>query len=132
MSLAKLKTAIGTSIVVLAIGVGSLVYNAELIPGGVRAAEGSKPKSELDSLRKENELLKVNLQVTLEKIQAQEAELVKLRGQVAKVNSPIGWKVDRLGLTDQRAIELVNDLSLTIELASKLALSPEIESAIKA
>ena len=84
MFLAKLKTVIGTSIVVLAIGVGGLVYNAEFIPGGARAADGDKPKSEVDTLRKENELLKLNLQVTLEKIQAQEAELRKLRGQITK------------------------------------------------
>jgi hypothetical protein len=84
MFLAKLKTVIGTSIVALALGVGGLVYNAELVPGVASAADGTKPKSELEALRKENELLKTNLQVTLEKIQAQEAELFQLRGQGAK------------------------------------------------
>ncbi|MFL5242264.1 MAG: sigma-70 family RNA polymerase sigma factor [Gemmataceae bacterium] len=84
MFLAKLKTVIGTSIVALALGVGGLVYHAELVPGGARAADGNKPKSELEKLRKENELLKTNLQVTLEKIQAQEAELLQLRGQGEK------------------------------------------------
>jgi hypothetical protein len=67
------------------LGVGGLVYNAELVPGGARAADEAKPKSELEKLRKENELLKMNLQVTLEKIIAQEDELKKLRGQPDKV-----------------------------------------------
>lgn len=68
----------------LALGVGGLVYNAELVPGVASAADGTKPKTELEALRKENELLKTNLQVTLEKIQAQEAELLQLRGQGEK------------------------------------------------
>jgi RNA polymerase sigma factor (sigma-70 family) len=89
MFLAKLKTVIGTSIVAVALGVGGLIYNAELVPGGAQAADGANPKSELEKLRKENELLKMNLQVTLEKIIAQEDELKKLRGQSekAKVNA---------------------------------------------
>jgi RNA polymerase sigma factor (sigma-70 family) len=96
MFLAKLKTTIVTGIVALAIGVGGLVYNAEFLPGGARAADGDKPKSELDTLRKELELLKLNLQVTLEKIQAQEAELRKLRGQISKV----GEKTAKDGFQD--------------------------------
>jgi RNA polymerase sigma factor (sigma-70 family) len=83
MFLAKLKTVIGTSIVAVALGIGGLVYNAELVSGGAQAADEAKPKSELEMLRKENELLKMNLRVTLEKIIAQEDELKKLKGQVA-------------------------------------------------
>jgi hypothetical protein len=41
-----------------------------------------KPRSELEALRRENELLKLNLEVVLEKVRAQEAELRTLRGQV--------------------------------------------------
>jgi hypothetical protein len=82
MFLAKLKTVIGTSVVAVALGIGGLIYNAELVPGGAQAADEAKPKSELEKLRKENELLKINLQVTLEKIIAQEDELKKLKGQV--------------------------------------------------
>jgi RNA polymerase sigma factor (sigma-70 family) len=128
MFLAKLKTVIGTSIVALALGVGGLVYNAEVIPGGARAADGDKPKSELDTLRKENELLKINLQVTLEKIQAQEAELIKLRGQVAIANSPPGLKVERLKLAERHLYAL----SRLAELENKRTPSAEIEAAIKA
>src|SRR5262249_30209292 len=51
-------------------------------PGAAHAAapEG-KPPADADALRKENELLKLNLQLTLEKILAQEAELRTLRGR---------------------------------------------------
>ncbi|HEV3238638.1 MAG TPA: sigma-70 family RNA polymerase sigma factor [Gemmataceae bacterium] len=84
MFLAKLKTVIGTGIVAVMLGVGGLIYNAELVPGGAQAADGANPKSELEKLRKENELLKMNLQVTLEKIIAQEEELKRLRGQSEK------------------------------------------------
>jgi RNA polymerase sigma factor (sigma-70 family) len=80
MFLAKLKTAIGTSIVAVALGVGGLIYNAELAPGGAQAADEGKPKTELEMLRKENELLKMNLKVTLEKIISQEEELKRLKG----------------------------------------------------
>src|SRR5262249_30049449 len=39
-----------------------------------------RPLTELEALRKENELLKLNLEVVLEKVRTQEAELRALRG----------------------------------------------------
>src|SRR5262249_42621989 len=68
MFLAKLKTVLGASVVALALGMGGLIYNAEIVLGGARAADDGKPKSELEKVLKENELLKMNLKVTLEKI----------------------------------------------------------------
>jgi RNA polymerase sigma factor (sigma-70 family) len=100
MFLAKLKTTIVTGVVALAIGVGGLVYNAEFLPGGARAADGAKPKSEVDTLRKEIELLKLNLQVTLEKIQAQEAELGKLRAQISKPGEKTANGASRIHLNE--------------------------------
>jgi hypothetical protein len=147
MFLAKLKTVIGTSIVVLAIGVGGLVYNAELIPGGARAADGDKPKSELDMLRKENELLKLNLQVTLEKIQAQEAELRKLRGQITKGGGKAVLDMDGDGLLDvivnERNIDVLpsgvlilkgpkNPLKVDPTQLPQPDLTSEVEAAVKA
>src|SRR5262245_6290784 len=41
-----------------------------------------KPRTELEALRRENELLKLNLEVVLEKVRSQETELRTLRGQV--------------------------------------------------
>jgi hypothetical protein len=99
MFLAKLKAVIGTGIVAVVLGVGGLIYNAELAPGGAQAADEAKPKSELEKLRKENELLKMNLQVTLEKIIAQEDELKKLRGPTAKMKERLGNDVG-VGFTD--------------------------------
>ena len=129
MFLAKLKTVIGTSIVALAVGVGGLVYNAELIPGGARAADGDRPKTELETLRKENELLKINLEVTLEKIKAQEAELRTLRGKVAKVETP------RFHLTEVHEIADAERFFTTAVLAeTSVKYDPvaEVEVAVKA
>jgi regulation of enolase protein 1 (concanavalin A-like superfamily) len=60
----------------------------------VEQQDGDKAKAELEKLRKENELLKLNLKVTLEKVQALEAELRTLRGGVgSKPDKPFetGW-----------------------------------------
>jgi RNA polymerase sigma factor (sigma-70 family) len=76
MFLAKLKAVVVTAVVVAAVGVSVLVVRA----GGSGMAQAAPP-SELEDLRKENELLKLNLRVTLEKIKAQEAEVVALRGR---------------------------------------------------
>jgi RNA polymerase sigma-70 factor (ECF subfamily) len=84
MFLAKLKLAFGAVMVVAALGAGGVAYQV----GGPRVAQAAadgKPLSELEALRKENELLKFNLQVILEKARAQEAELKALRGQAKAV-----------------------------------------------
>jgi RNA polymerase sigma factor (sigma-70 family) len=75
MFLAKLKAVVATVVVVIALGASGLVCYS----GVGQAAPPAKPASELDELRKEIELLKLNLRITLEKIRAQEAELVALK-----------------------------------------------------
>src|SRR5262249_40222999 len=55
--------------------------DAQTVPPPQRA-EG-KPRSEVEALRRENELLRLNLEVVLEKVRAQEAELRALRGRGA-------------------------------------------------
>jgi RNA polymerase sigma factor (sigma-70 family) len=72
MFLAKLKATVATVTVLAILGVGGFVYS-----GGGQ----TKQPSELEALRKENELLKVNLRVTLEKIQTLEKEVASLKGQ---------------------------------------------------
>ena len=47
------------------------------------AAPPDRPLNELEALRKENELLKLNLLVVLEKVRAQEAELHAVRKDLA-------------------------------------------------
>jgi hypothetical protein len=103
MFLAKLKTVIGTSVVAVALGIGGLIYNAELVPAGAQAADEAKPKSELEMLRKENELLKMNLRVTLEKIISQDEELKTFKRQ--------GAAVERINARDAALTKIYTGLS---------------------
>jgi RNA polymerase sigma factor (sigma-70 family) len=80
MFLTRLKLAVGTAMVVVALGAMGLVYRAGGASGAAQAGP-ERPANELEALRKENELLKLNLQVVLEKVRAQEAELRSLRAQ---------------------------------------------------
>jgi RNA polymerase sigma factor (sigma-70 family) len=80
MFLSKLKFVVGVVLVVVALAAGGGAYrsaDAQTVQPPKRA-EG-KPRSELEALRRENELLKLNLEVVLEKVRAQEAELRALR-----------------------------------------------------
>jgi hypothetical protein len=82
MFLTKLKVAAGAVLLTAALGAGGLAYHA----GGARAAQAEKraegkPRTELEALRRENELLKLNLEVVLEKVRAQGAELRALRAK---------------------------------------------------
>jgi RNA polymerase sigma factor (sigma-70 family) len=77
MFLKKLKIVLAIVMVAVALGASSFSYRAAE-PGAPAAA---KPPSELEALRKENELLRLNLLVVLEKVRAQEAELAAVRGK---------------------------------------------------
>jgi RNA polymerase sigma factor (sigma-70 family) len=72
MSLSKLKAVAAALAVAVALGTGGLLYRGADGPAA-RAADGPAAPSEVDALRKENELLKINLQAVLEKLRAQEA-----------------------------------------------------------
>jgi RNA polymerase sigma factor (sigma-70 family) len=126
MFLTKLKLAVGVALVAVALGAGGFVYQAGSGPGAAQAAppESSKSPTELEALRKENELLKLNLQVVLEKVRAQEAELRTLRGQVKA--APIG-----IGAT---FVDLDNDGRLDIFVTAPRLPDPaqEAEAAVKA
>jgi RNA polymerase sigma factor (sigma-70 family) len=83
MWIAKVKVVVAAVFAVAALGAG-VAYHSE----GVRAeqvaqASPAKPRSELERLRREVELLKLNLEVMLEKVRAQEQELRELRGKKA-------------------------------------------------
>jgi RNA polymerase sigma factor (sigma-70 family) len=90
MLVKKLRLTIGVVMVVAAMGAVGFACR----PGAATAQQPStsakghdgKPQSELEALRKENELLKFNLQVVLEKAHAQETELQKLRTHAAQGN----------------------------------------------
>jgi RNA polymerase sigma factor (sigma-70 family) len=94
MFIAKLKTTVATVFAVLLLGTGGLVYCAG--GGGQAVQSQERALNPLEALRKENELLKINLRVTLEKIQAMEVELKRLKGQA---------QVDRLSLNPDAALE---------------------------
>jgi len=78
MFLAKLKATVTTLMVIAVLG-GGLAYSGS---GGGPA----KPQNELDALRRENELLRVNLRVTLEKIEALEKQVKDLKGLASQEN----------------------------------------------
>jgi hypothetical protein len=73
MSVKRVNLAVGT-VAVAALGLLGIAYQA-VGSGSARAAPPDKPDSELEALRKENELLKLNLQIVLEKVRTQEAQL---------------------------------------------------------
>jgi RNA polymerase sigma factor (sigma-70 family) len=83
MFLAKLKVIVATVVVTVALGASGLVYQAS----GQAAPPAGKPAGELEALRRENDLLKLNLEVVLEKVRAQEAELRTLRGRLEAKNA---------------------------------------------
>ncbi len=78
MLLKKLRLVAGAVVVLVALGAVGVGYRAGG-SGSAQAAPPDKPKNELDALRRENELLKINLEVVLEKVRTQEAELRELR-----------------------------------------------------
>jgi RNA polymerase sigma factor (sigma-70 family) len=83
MFIAKLKATVATLMVIASLGAVGLVYS-----GGDETPTGpAKPQSELEKLRKENELLRVNLRVTLEKIQVLGNELRASKGAGIEANN---------------------------------------------
>jgi hypothetical protein len=86
MLLRKLRIVVGVVMVLVALGLGGVGYHAGAMSAAAQAAGPDKPQTELDALRKENELMKLNLLVVLEKVRAQEAELKSLRKDVAASN----------------------------------------------
>jgi RNA polymerase sigma factor (sigma-70 family) len=87
MFLAKLKLAMGAVMVVAALGAGGVAYQV----GGPRAAQAApdgKPVSELEALKRENELLRYNLQLVLEKARALEADVRALKEQAKAATAP--------------------------------------------
>jgi hypothetical protein len=90
MWIAKLKAVVAAVLVVAALGVG-VAYRSEAVwAEQVAQASPGKPRSELESLRRENELLKLNLEVVLEKVRAQEKELRALRAKAVAPQAGLG------------------------------------------
>jgi RNA polymerase sigma factor (sigma-70 family) len=90
MFVSKLKVVVALAMVTMALGASGFVYRAS----GEAAPPAGKPRSELETLRRENELLKLNLEVVLEKVRALDAEVRTLRGRLeAKAVSQVAKPV---------------------------------------
>ncbi len=87
MFLAKLKVVVAAVMVASALGAGGVAYHAGRPAAAQADAPAGKAPQDLEALRKENELLRLNLQVVLEKVKAQEAELCALKGRVGAAAS---------------------------------------------
>ncbi len=79
MLLTKLKFAVTAVMVTVALGASGFIYRA----AGEGAPPPGKPANELEALRRENELLKLNLEVVLEKVRALDTEVRTLKGRQA-------------------------------------------------
>src|SRR5262249_50046416 len=80
MFLTKLKFAVAF-LLVGALGAGGVAYRGAAATAPAQAP--AKPRSELDELRRQNELLKLTLEVVPEKVRAKEGEIRPLKGQVS-------------------------------------------------
>ena len=89
MFIAKLKAVAAMAVVLAALG--GLAWQAGG-RGSAQAAPPDKPQGEVEALRKEVELLRLNLLVVLEKVRAQEAELTALRGKAQAAHATRTWR----------------------------------------
>jgi RNA polymerase sigma factor (sigma-70 family) len=87
MFLTKLKLAAGLVMVATALGAGGFAYQAGRPAQAQADSPGARPKDDLEALKRENELLRLNVQLILEKVRAQEAELRALKDQKTTVQS---------------------------------------------
>jgi len=107
MFIKQLKIVVAFVLVAVALGASTLAYRA----AEPSAPAASKPLSEVEALRKEVELLRLNLLVVLEKVRAQEAELVALRGKGDK-EAAIAEEIRRRTLAERvrsRELEALKD-----------------------
>jgi RNA polymerase sigma factor (sigma-70 family) len=74
----KLKIVVATFLITAMIGAGGgIAYQA----AGQSAPPREKSPDDVEALRKENELLRLNIQILLEKVRAQEQELAAIKGK---------------------------------------------------
>jgi RNA polymerase sigma factor (sigma-70 family) len=130
MFLQKLKIALVAVMTAVALGAGGFVYQSGTGASRAQAqAAPARPQNELEALRKENELLKLNLQVVLEKVRAQEEQLRALKDKTtARAATALG------DLVTVREAKLATDAGL-LALALGRVVKPdplsEIEDALK-
>src|SRR5262249_4256421 len=97
MFLKKLKLAVVAVLVVAGLGVG-VAYQGG---ASARAQAPTRPMSELERLRRENELLKLNLEVVLEKVRSLDSENRSLKAQAsAGAKKRFDLRVERFRAVD--------------------------------
>jgi RNA polymerase sigma factor (sigma-70 family) len=84
MLMARLKLVVGLFVgAVLTLGAGGVAYQTVSAQNAPAGQNPGKPVNEMEALRRENELLRLNLLVVLEKVRAQETELRALKEKPA-------------------------------------------------
>jgi hypothetical protein len=101
MLIAKLKVMAATVVVLAALG--GLAWQAGG-RGSAQAAPPDRPQSEVEALRKEVELLRLNLLVVLEKVRTQETELNTLRAKALAAKATAGTAQNTLTFTVPQTI----------------------------
>ena len=127
MWISKLKMAAVVLAATVVIGTGGLLYRGAR-GSAVQAADGAPPPNELEALRKENELLKLNLEVVLEKVRAQECELAALKAEGKGQGGKLGVR-----FTTQDGVPFVVDFGkMKLNVVARPDPEAEAEAALKA
>jgi RNA polymerase sigma factor (sigma-70 family) len=132
MLMTKLKLAVAGMMVMVALGASGLLYRAA---GQSEGKQPARPRTEVEALRHENELLKFNLELVLEKCRAQEAQLRALRDekQAARTTAVAPYREvlirDLKTANEVRGVDLVT--RTTVRVASTNP-EQEVEAALKA
>jgi hypothetical protein len=111
MLLTKLKFTVAAMAVAVVLGGGGLAYRAAGQPAPADRRAEVRPLTELEVLRREVDLLKINLELVLDKVRAQEVEIRALKdraggqrpasGSVSPSLTPFGWAAPKSGAPDR-------------------------------
>jgi len=96
MSMFNLKAAAVLLTVVTSFGIGGVAYRAAGAPHAPASVQ-----ADLEALKKENDLLKLNLEVVLEKVRSQETEIKSLRAQMETAKTVVWTGLESNLLTNQ-------------------------------
>jgi RNA polymerase sigma factor (sigma-70 family) len=127
MSVSKVKFVAAVLAVGLAFGATGVAYRASNGPTAQAAPQDAKAPSELEALKRENELLRLNLRLALEKVEAQDAEIKALKGQAAATEV----RGKTIVLVD-KGTPYANVLNLKLDPDTDKAALDEVEAAVKA
>jgi hypothetical protein len=129
---------VGVVVATTALGVAGVGFRVAGLGGAAQAAPPDKPLSEVEALRKEVELLKLNLQIVLEKVRSQENELKTMRKQTARSEAVRSEAVDLTVRLPKEQAEVALD-RVVADLDPLLAVKKvtpdatrEVEDAVKA